>query len=316
MRARNFVLAALGCVCLWPATASAAHVQCGDTITQDTHLDSDVVCTAQDPVGLVIGADNIKLGMGPYTIQGADAAGTDGIADDGTARTGVTIRWGRVTGFEDGIDLDASDSTLFRTQVSATSVGIAMRGNGNYFHRNVVDMTAGAGFAGMNVSGDDSHLAWNSVTGTAATLDDGIVVTGNNPQVIYNFVDGCAFDGLIISGYSGGIAALNDVRNCDIGITPSGSGLRLQSSVVTGNSIGILVDDPAALVRWNKATGNSATGIMVLHEGAALRKNVADGNGEIGIDAPDATIDEGGNTASGNPVADCLGVICLPLPPD
>jgi hypothetical protein len=168
----------------------------------------------------------------------------------------------------------------------------------------------------MEITGDDSHVAWNTVTGSAATLDDGIVVTGNNPRVIYNFVNGCAFDGLIVSGYSDGIAALNDVRNCNIGITPSGSGLRLQSSVVSGNSIGILVDDPAAIVRWNDANGNTATGIMVLHEGTTLRKNVANDNGEIGIDAPDATIDEGGNTATGNPVANCLGVICLPLPPD
>ena len=110
MRVRSLAIAALGCLWLLPATASAAHVQCGDTITQVTVLDSDVVCTAQDPVGLVIGANDVELGLKGYTIRGAGAAGTDGIADDGTARSGVTIRTGSITGFEDGVDLDVSNS--------------------------------------------------------------------------------------------------------------------------------------------------------------------------------------------------------------
>jgi hypothetical protein len=313
MRAgRLAAVATLGCLWLLPATASATHVQCGDTITQTTVLDSDVVCTAQDPVGLVIGGDNLRLQLADHTIQGA--GGTDGIVDDGSAHTGVDIRRGQITGFEDGIDLDVSDSRILKVGVAASGVGITLRGNGNYLHKNPITMTTGSGFAGIEVAGDDSYLWHNWVTGTAATLDDGIVVHGNRPRIVLNSVDGCAFDGVLLDGYFEGIAALNNVTNCDIGFNPSGTGLAIQSNIASGNCLGMVVDDPAALVRWNTANSNCFRGIVVMQAGAALRKNITNDNGEVGIDAPDGTIDEGGNVATGNPV-DCLGVVCLSLPP-
>ena len=73
-----------------------------------------------------------------------------------------------------------------------------------------------------------------------------------------------------------------------------------------------LVDDPAARVRYNDAHDNCSDGIFVLQAGATLFKNRANNNGDIGIDAPPGTIDLGLNTATGNPIADCIGVICLP----
>ena len=45
--------------------AVASHVQCGDVITQDTTLDSDLIDCPGD--GLVIVADNITLDLnGPH----------------------------------------------------------------------------------------------------------------------------------------------------------------------------------------------------------------------------------------------------------
>jgi hypothetical protein len=299
-----------------PATASATHVQCGDTIAQDTLLDSDIVCTAADPVGLVIGGNDFTLRLGGYTIRGADEPNTDGIADDGTPRSGVTIQFGSITGFEDGIDLDASNSQVLKVGVTAaTNVGIATRGDDNYIYRNPVDMSAGSPFSGIEAIGDNTYLWGNSVTGTAFTSpDDGIVVNGENPRIVRNSVDGCAFDGVVITGYTDGIAALNTVTNCDVGFAPSGTGLRMQSSIASGNCVGILVDDPAAIVRWNTTDDNCATGIVVRPPGVTLRKNTANNNFDAGIDAPVGTIDLGLNTASGNGV-DCLGIICLPAIP-
>jgi dipeptidyl aminopeptidase/acylaminoacyl peptidase len=48
--------------------AVANHVQCGDVITQDTTLDSDLIDCPGD--GLVIGADNITLDLNGHTIDG------------------------------------------------------------------------------------------------------------------------------------------------------------------------------------------------------------------------------------------------------
>ncbi len=316
MRVRSLVIAALGCLWLLPAAASATHVQCGDTIAQETVLDSDVVCTAQDPVGLVIGGNDFTIHLMRYTIQGAGAPNTDGIADDGTARSGVTVRGGTISGFEDGIDLDASDSQILGMGVTAESVGISTRGDGNYLYRNSVDMSIGSAFSAIEALGDDSYLWGNSVTGTlGGSPDDGIVVDGNNPRIVMNSVDGCGFDGVLISGYTDGIVARNTVTNCDVGFTPSGTGLRLQTNDASGNCVGIMVDDPAALIRYNDTHDNCASGIVVRPPGVTLRKNRANNNVDVGIDAPDGTIDQGENVATGNGFLDCRGIVCsLPLP--
>ena len=48
--------------------AFAAHVTCGDVITQDTTLDSDLIDCPGD--GLVIGADGVTLDLGGHTVDG------------------------------------------------------------------------------------------------------------------------------------------------------------------------------------------------------------------------------------------------------
>ena len=52
--------------------ALASDVGCGDTITTDTTLDSDLVNCPNN--GIIIGADNITLDLNGHTIDG-DAAG-------------------------------------------------------------------------------------------------------------------------------------------------------------------------------------------------------------------------------------------------
>ena len=322
MRVRLFAVAVVGCFSLLPATASAVHVRCGDTITQDTTLDTDVVCTDQDPVGLLIGANDVTLRFNGNSIQGAGVADSNGIADDGTARSGVRIQGastGTIEGFEDGIDLDAANSQVLKLVVTATGVGIAMRGDGNHIYKSTVTMNQGSGFAGIEVQGNDVFLGANQIVGSALTSpDDGIVVYGDRPEVIYNNVDGCAFDGVILGTYTAGMVALNTVTNCDIGYNVSGTGIKIQTNNASGNCIGMVVDDPAAFVRYNDAHDNCADGIVVMQAGATVRKNRANDNADYGINAPVGTIDLGLNVAGRNGVANCLNVVCAappPLPP-
>jgi len=320
MRIRFLAVAAFVCLWLVPATASATHVQCGDVLTAQTVLDSDLDCAAPATVGLVIGGNDFTVWLNGHTIQGpgVDVAGSDGVADDGTERSGVTIRGGTITGFEDGVDLDVTGSATKGLTVSAGGVGVAMRGDGNTLFNNTVDMTNDAGvtgFSGIESTGANAYVWGNTVNGSGATgPDDGIVVHGDNPVMIANTVTGCGFDGLIATTYTSGLVALNNVTGCDIGIAPSGSGLKLQSNTASGNCIGIFVDDPSALVRWNTANDNCTEGIVIGQAGASLKKNTANGNVDIGIDAVLGTIDLGGNTATGN-ATDCLGVVCTPPAP-
>ena len=63
-----FVLGVAGLIAFGASQASASHVSCGDEITADTTLDSDLIDCPNN--GIVIGADNIKLDLNGHRIDG------------------------------------------------------------------------------------------------------------------------------------------------------------------------------------------------------------------------------------------------------
>jgi parallel beta-helix repeat protein len=85
------------------------HVGCGDTITADTTLDSDLVDCPNH--GIVIGADDVKLDLNGHTIDGdgTPAAGCNprkefcdvGVLNRGHG--GVTVKHGSVREFDVGV---------------------------------------------------------------------------------------------------------------------------------------------------------------------------------------------------------------------
>lgn len=92
----------------------ASHVECGEVITTDTVLDSDLTCPAE---GIVIGADNITLDLNGHTLTGPGLTcspicpGVDGVRVD--VHTGVTIKNGYIAGFVFGVRLvDASNNVV------------------------------------------------------------------------------------------------------------------------------------------------------------------------------------------------------------
>src|SRR6185503_3867209 len=88
---------------LWSAApvAHASHVACGDTITQSTTLDSDLVDCSD---GLVIGADGITLDLGGHTIAARSVPPDPFIdvigIDNSAAHDGVTVRNGCLLGWD------------------------------------------------------------------------------------------------------------------------------------------------------------------------------------------------------------------------
>jgi hypothetical protein len=60
-------LAVAGVIALDIGRAQASHVSCGDTITADTTLDSDLVDCPNN--GIVIGADDITLDLNGHMIE-------------------------------------------------------------------------------------------------------------------------------------------------------------------------------------------------------------------------------------------------------
>ena len=68
---RTAFLCCVAVALVLPSSASATHVQCGDVITQDTTLDSDLVDCPGDEV--VIGANEVTLDLGGHLVHAADA---------------------------------------------------------------------------------------------------------------------------------------------------------------------------------------------------------------------------------------------------
>ena len=92
-----------------PSGASAEHVQCGDVITHDTTLDSDLVgCSG---TALTIGADDVRLDLGDRRVGDCCYPDTTGI--DGSGRRGVVIENGQVLGVT-GIRLVNAHETVLR----------------------------------------------------------------------------------------------------------------------------------------------------------------------------------------------------------
>ena len=110
LRAPMIVAAIASAMALSAGQAEASHVSCGDTITADTTLDSDLVNCPNN--GIVIGADDITLDLNGHRIDGdgTEFAGCvkGEFCDVGVVNfghDGVTLRDGSVREFADGVFL-------------------------------------------------------------------------------------------------------------------------------------------------------------------------------------------------------------------
>ena len=156
---------ALGCgLALGAGQASANHVSCGDEITADTTLDSDLVNCENN--GIVIDADDITLDLNGHRIDGdgTEFPGCDpktelcdfGIANDG--HDGVTVRDGSVREFGIGVlvggarenrvlNITSSSHDVFGAVVGGSSRSVIRGGS---FSRNIAPEGDGIGLFGSD----------------------------------------------------------------------------------------------------------------------------------------------------------------------
>ena len=268
------------------APAAATHVSCGDTITQDTKLDSDLVGCAGD--ALVIGADGVTLHLGGHTISGA-AGALAGVRVSG--REDVEIRDGTISGFTQGVVLDeTTDSKVSRLTLDDNVRGIELAGaDGTIVDRNEV---TGSGLDAIRLG-----------------LSSGKVVTRNE-------LEGNVFSISVADGSTSNRINRNEVTRNREGIVlfGGGAGNLVDRNVSTGNVVdGIRVEADVAgtqIVR-NETRGNGDDGVDVNASSGVLTRNVATGNGDLGFEVAPGVTDGGGNEASGNgDPAQCVGVGC------
>ena len=295
--------------------AIASHVQCGEAITQDTRLDSDLVACPSD--GIVISADDITLDLNGHTIDGVGATSSAGVRE--TNQNGVTIENGTIRDFASAVAI-AGDSE---------------HGAGHVIRR--LTISGGAifmfGFPARNL------IERNTVFGSRYGI---LVSDGTGNLIRRNSLVGNLVAGIFLGGGSGNEITRNTGVQNGVGIALGDTGFNsVHRNVVTENSIGIQLRDSVgnSRIERNVALRNSVDGIQTndngfgpgedliaqnvasengddgieADSGWVLSANIASRNGDLGIEADDAAPDGGGNTASQNGNAvQCVTVVCLP----
>ena len=338
-RRRPLCAAVLGALLIWAAPAAATHVECGDVITEDTTLDSDLVnCPGY---GAVIGASGITLDLAGHTIDGTRASGSAGL-NNLAGHDGVTVTHGAVRDFGVSVDLrkqqggevshlatgninlfDSSDIRIERNLVGS-GIGVQNDSDRVLIARNEVDGTVILAGVPPSVFGggfpDDATIDRNTVRPNMALFQ------APNATVTRNRVLGSPkYDiaGIFIRGSQGSaLVDRNEVSGAIIGIS-----LFLTRATVTRNLVvenatdGIWAATNArALIDRNRSERNGDDGIDVdvipslpplPGTEPTLSRNFAGFNGDLGIEAVPEVVDGGGNKArgNGNP-AQCVNVSC------
>jgi Tol biopolymer transport system component len=238
---------------LGPGQALASHVHCGDVITQDTTLDSDLIdCPGN---GLVIGAPNITVDLNGHVIAGVSGNEAAGIANEpGSGSQGyddVTVENGTIRQFGTGVDVYRSDSQLVRNVALLSNEYAGVRLNDTQNARVV-----------------DNKLRENEMGIVSADFPGGAIVERNH--VLSNRNNGIAF-------YDYGVGRVTRAA-----FTALGDSARIAHNVVAGNGEAGIYDESSSTVDHNAITGNGS-GIVANHGRITLSRNTIQGNEGVGI---------------------------------
>jgi parallel beta-helix repeat protein len=331
MRVRDasmFVALAAACLALTAGQASASHVSCGDTITADTTLDSDLVDCPSN--GIVIGADDITLDLNGHTIDGDDEpfepCPVDQPCDIGVLNEGhdaVTIEGGTVRDFGPGVVVVRAKRNRLR---DVAAVGNAFEGI--FLFRSERTRVHGSSASRNGVGNSRPGIALiesdnNRITGNTMSRNGDLALfmeASDHNLIRQNKARGNPEDGMIIEGNRNEIVRNRLVRNGGgILITIVSRGGKSVGNVVSRNVVrnaragGIAVDrvPKRTLVSRNLVVGSGRAGIIVGSRSTTITNNRAVRNGGLGIRAVKGVIDGGGNRASGNgDPRQCVNVAC------
>lgn len=284
-------------------TAAAGHVTCGNTITQDTTLDSDVGPCLGDTDGIIIGADGVTLDLNGYDVIGdpnLDGEFAEGIVIQGRETVTVTSSedGGTVRDFDAGVTITQGSSNVtvkdiaVRDNIGNPSLGsdfgdgIAIfNSSDNLIKGNVVDHNGPFDGIGVVQFGSGTSATGNEIVGnevinnnipSSATInqDDGIRLepgTADN-TVTDNTVHANGLDGIAAFADSTG----NTLRDNDV----RGNGFH-DKAHRKGDGIRVFDGaDNTTIDQGNEAFDNAANGIRVDSRGNEILDNLSGDNAD------------------------------------
>jgi parallel beta-helix repeat protein len=326
IRASVVVMLAFGVLLASAQDAAATHVACGDVITTNTTLDSDLVNCPGD--GIVIGAAGITLDSNGHLIDGV---GSGAGVNDEAGYDGITVMNGRIQEFATGVrltfvddsvlsgltvapadsfNLDRSDRNLISRNAVEGTIGVFNDSDANIIDRN----TAGAvQIAGTFVAQADRN--WIEHNAVSAGSEGIGVANASETSIERNAISGGQLGISVGEASSGTSLVQNSVSGSGTGIAIADTNqtllLRNDVSDSTGDGISVGSASFSTTLDRNTATGNGDDGIDVDQAVTFLSGNTADYNFDLGIEAVATVADGGGNKAKGNGnPAQCLNVVC------
>jgi large repetitive protein len=307
--------------------AKQVHVSCGDTITADTTLDSDLVDCPNN--GIVIGADGITLDLNGHTVAGNGEPVEPcprgefcdvGLLNDG--HDGVAVRDGSVREFGVGVfvagarhsrvlGISSSRNQFFGFVLAESTRSVVRDSSGNRNpapdgdgiavfgsrHLRILDNSFGRNALGMHVEDSSDILIKGNVF--SRNGDFGILMEADRNQVLGNR---CLRNAacIIVNPGNRNVIARNRLFRDGGGIgIEKGRGNVVAGNVVvrprrTGIYLGLKeprIGGVNTVVRRNLVTGSGADAFVVnaADDDSLLIANVARGAGDDGFDIEDAS---------------------------
>ena len=271
---------------------------CGDTITTNTKLVSDLTCTTTP--GLIIGADNIQLNLNGFTLTGTACASCHGIRNVGFDN--ITIKDGVVVGFEQGIRAEGGDgftikNVIVRGQTSSSAIDLL--DNDNVVIKDVsisitvvsnaieaIRLESVANVEVKNVDVDGGAVGVNFACfpcpdpngPTNGVIKDSTFVNNGNAIFLPATTDAKVKNNVITGASSSAILV---GLKCFVGSFPAVTNVVITGNVVSNNAAaGItLCKADNSKVEKNLVTGNGGNGIRLLDsDNNEIEKNIATGN--------------------------------------
>lgn len=273
----------------------AATVSCGDTVTEDVKLTSDLNCAAMDLNGLNVGANNVTIDLNGHFINGTAAFGKAGIRND-TYRN-LTVKNGAIRGFDSQILLNGG------AQPRIENVKVTGSPQSRY---------------GISLSYTESAEVVSSKTRNVPT---GIVAQHGNRTVIHDADLDNVIEGLYLSDETN--ARVSDVTEEIVangtGVSDTaGAGNHYTNVRIEGGDsfYGIYANSPRHL-QIDRSVTNDASNSGVLIEAndpaqgysASITRTTANHNGVYGMFASYRVKKSSANKARGNGT-DCVRVKC------